>query len=115
MVSVCPEGQLLLTCERISGTILYWNVFIPHPMATTRERFVLSQGILLSPEFKIGFTMFNITRTSDSPLVSQLLINNVTTETNGSTIYCSEGGDETNAIMTVINIKYKGKIILENE
>ena len=115
MVTVCPEGQLLLTCERMSGSILYWNVSIPHPTAITRERFVLSQGVLLSPEFKIGFTEFNITRTSDSPLISQLLINNVTTEMNGSTIYCSEDGNETNAPMTVINIKYKGKIILENE
>ena len=81
MVSVCPGGQVLLTCERISGSFLYWNVCIPHPMATlTRERIVTSQGILLLPEFKIGFTEFNITHTSSSPLISQLLINNVTTE-----------------------------------
>ena len=100
MVSVCPGGQVQLTCERIFGSILYWDVSVPHPMAITRERFVLSQGSLLSPEFKIDFTEFNITRTSDSPLISQLLINNVTTEINGSTIYCSEDGNENNAPMT---------------
>ena len=110
MVTVCPEGQLILTCERISGTILYWDVSVPHPMnmATTRERFVHSEGGLLSPDFKIGFTEFNITRTSDSPLTSQLLINNVTAEINGSTIYCSEDGNENNAPMTVINVKNNG-------
>ena len=110
MVAVCPGGQLSLTCERMSSTILYWNVSIPHPMATTRERFITSEGVLLSSEFTIGVTEFNITRTSGSPLISQLLISNVTTEINGSTIYCSEDGDENNAPMTEIIIK--GIIIL---
>jgi hypothetical protein len=110
MVTACPGGQLSLTCERVSGSILYWDVSVPNPMATTRERIVTSQEVLLSPEFKIGFTEFNITLTSDSPLISQLLITNVTTEINGSTIYCSEfeDGKENNAPMSAINVRYKG-------
>ena len=108
MASVCPEGQLLLTCVRISGSILYWDVSVPHLAGAATQRIVQNQGSLLSPEFNIGFTEFNITRTSDSPLISQLLINNVTTKINGSTIYCSEDGDENGAPMTVIDIKYKG-------
>ena len=111
MVAICSEGQLSLTCRRISSTILYWDVSVPPPIATNRERFVTSEGVLLSPEFTIGITEFNITRTSDSPLISQLLINNVTTEINGSTIYCSEGGDENNSPMTIIIVKNKGIII----
>ena len=115
MVSVCPGGQVLLTCERISGSLLYWDVSVPRIPSATAQRIVLSQGDLLSPEFRIGFTEFNITRTSENPLISQLLISNVTTEINGSTIYCSEDGDETNAPMTVINVKYKGRILLDNK
>jgi hypothetical protein len=107
MVTVCPEGQLLLTCERTSGrSILYWDVSVPH-LATNRERIVTSQGIT-SPEFKIGFTEFNTTLTSEGPLISQLLINNVTTEINGSTVYCSEDGNETGAPAIAINVKYNG-------
>ena len=111
MVSVCSGGQVLLTCERMSGSILYWDVSVPHPVATNRERIVLNQGILLSPDFKIGFTEFNVTRTSDSPLTSQLLINNVTTEINRSTIYCSEDGNENNALMVTIDVTSEGIII----
>ena len=107
VVSICPGGQVLLTCERIYGSILYWNISVSH-LATTRERIVLSQGSILSPEFRIGFTEFNITRTSASPLVSQMLINNVTTEINGSTISCSEDGDENNAPMIAIKVTHKG-------
>ena len=119
MVSVCPGGQVLLTCERISDSVLpinqlHWTISTPHPMAITRERIVTSEGVI-SPEFRIGFTEFNVTLTSDSPLISQLLINNVTTEINGSTIYCSEDGDENNAPMTVINIKYKGMIMKNDD
>ena len=98
MVSVCPGGQVLLTCERMTGSILYWDISVP--MATPLERLVLSQGALLSPDFRIGFTEFNISRTSDSPLISQLLISNVTTNIN---VYCSDDGNENNSPMTVIH------------
>ena len=104
MVSVCPGGQVLLTCERISGFILYWDVSVPQLAGITIRRIVPSQGDTLLPEYKIGFTKCNITRTSESPLISQLQINNVTTGTNGSTIYCSEDGNENNAPMIVINV-----------
>ena len=108
MVSVCPGGQLLLTCERMNGSILYWDVSVPPPIVITRQGLIVTGGDLLSPDFKIGFTEFNINRTSYNPLISQLLINNVTAEINGSTIYCSEDGNENNAPMTVINVKNNG-------
>ena len=115
MVTICPEGQILLTCERVSGSILYWDVSVPHPAgATTRQRIIVpaSPGVVLSPDFKINVTKFNVTRTSDSPLTSQLLINTVTTAINGSTIYCSEDGNDNNAPITTVNVvKSKGMIM----
>ena len=98
MVSVCPGGQVLLTCERRSGSVLYWDVSVP--MVTTFERIILSQGSLVSPDFRIGFTEFNISRTSENPLISQLLISNVTTNIN---VYCSDDGTENNSPMTAIH------------
>ena len=117
MVSVCPGRQVLLTCERMSGSFLFWTVSIPH-LAMTREIIVSSQGAISTTALQFNglhLTEFNVTRTSDSPLISQLLINNVTTEINESVIYCSKDGDESNASMTVIKVKNKGRIILENE
>jgi hypothetical protein len=114
MVSVCPGEQVLLTCERVNGSVLFWDVSVPHMTSATTQRIVPSQGTILSPEFRIGFTEFNITRTSESPLISELLIKNVTTEINGSTIYCSEDGNENNAPMIAINaIIFKGTVITE--
>ena len=119
MVSVCPGGQVLFTCERLNGSVLFWDVSVPqdHIMAranlTQKQRIIVpSQVDVLSPYFEIGFTEFNVTRISSGPLTSQLLINNVTTEINGSTIYCSEDGDENGAPMTEINVMFKGAIII---
>ena len=111
MVSVCPGGQVLLTCERTSGSSLYWDISAPRLCATIDPRLVLNQGVIISPVFKIGFTEFNITRTSESPLISQLRISNVTTEMNGSIIYCSEDANENSASMAAINV-HKGMIII---
>ena len=44
MVSVCSGGQVLLTCERISGSFLFWTVSIPR-LAIIREVIVPGQGI----------------------------------------------------------------------
>ena len=107
MVSVCPGGQVLLTCET-NGSVFHWIVSSPH-LDIPREIIVTSQGVLLSSEFRIGFTEFNVTLISGSSLISQLLISNVTTEINGSRVYCSEDGNENNSPMTVIN---KGMIIV---
>ena len=108
MASLCPGGQVQLTCERTSGFSLYWDVSAPHLAGATTRSPVISQVVLLSPEFRIGFTGFNITRTSESPLVSQLLISNVTTEINGSTIYCSEDGNENGAPMVTLIVTNEG-------
>ena len=108
MVSLCPGGQALLTCERTSGSFLYWTVSVPH--LDTRERIVADQGDF-SPNLLFNglhSTAFTITRTSESPLVSQLLISNVTTEINGSTIYCTEDGNENEAPMITIIVTNEG-------
>ena len=53
-------------------------------------------------------TAFTVTRTSINPLTSQMMVNNVTTVMNGSTIYCSEDGNENGAPMVTINVINEG-------
>ena len=113
MVSVCPGGKILLTCERTSGSFLHWTISVPH-LAVTPKVIVTPQGDILQSRFEIGFTEFNITRTSESPLTSQMLINNVTARINGSNIYCSENSNENDAPMVAINvIGYTGMLWLQ--
>ena len=92
IVSVCPGGQVLLTCEGISGSFLFWTVSIPR-LATTHDTIVADQGAVSTTDLQFNglhSTAFNVTRTSGNPLISQMMVNNVTTEMNGSTIYCSD-------------------------
>ena len=115
MVSVCPGGEGLLTCERISGSFLYWTVSVPR-LAMTRESIVANQGPLST--IYLQFNGLHLIVCLMSPvhlevhhiLISQMLVNNVTTEINGSTIYCSEDDNENNAPQIVINVLYKGMI-----
>ena len=89
----------------MSGFFLHWTVSVPHNIiAVTPEVIVTSQRDTLQSRFEIAFTEFNITRTSESPLATQMLINNVTAEMNGSNIYCSEDGNENDAPMVAINV-----------
>ena len=110
MVSVCPGEQGLLICERMSGFFLYWNVSIPH-LAMSRETIISSVGAVNTTYLQFDGILsiaFNITRTSISPLTSQMMINNVTTEINGSTIYCSNSSNENGAPMATINVINEG-------
>ena len=107
MVSVCPGGQVLLTCERITGSFLYWDVSIPRLDAMSREIIVSNQGDIDTTALQqFNGLQFTVTRTSENPLISQLLIKNVTTEINGSTIYCSEDGNENGASAVAVNVIY---------
>ena len=106
MVSVCPGGLILLTCERMSGSFLHWTVSIPH--LAIRESIISDQGAFSTTDLLFSglhSSAFTVTRTSSSPLTSQMMVNNVTTAMNGSTIYCSEDGNENGApAVTVIII-----------
>ena len=110
IVTVCPGGQVLLTCERISGSFLRWHISIPH-LAMSREAILSSIGVVSATYLNFGTslsTTFNITRTSGNPLISQMMVTNVTTAINGSTIYCSTNSDENGAPMVTINVINEG-------
>ncbi|MCG8622191.1 MAG: hypothetical protein MJE68_09390 [Proteobacteria bacterium] len=81
----------------------------------SRETIVSRTGDISTTDLKFNvlhLTEFNVTRTSGSPLISQLLINNVTTVINGSTIYCSENGNENGAPAVAVIVLYNGKLYI---
>ena len=73
----------------------------------SRETIVSNQGNIDKTALQFNglhATEFTITRTSGNPLTSQMMVNNVTTEMNGSTIYCSEDGNENGAPAVAVNV-----------
>ena len=78
---------------------------------TSHENIVPNQGTFHPVDIRLaGFhsATFTITRTSVNPLTSQMMVSNVTTEINGSTIYCSEDSNENGAPMVTINVINEG-------
>ena len=97
-------------CEGINGSFLFWTVTVPS-LATTRETVVANQGAISTTDLQFNglhASAFTITRTSDSPLTSQMMVNDVTTAMNTSTIYCSESYNENGAPMITIDVTRKG-------
>ena len=107
LVTVCPGGQVLLTCERTSGSFLHWTVSVPHQLPA-RGKIVTRQGVFGTALIQFNHATFTITHTSSSPLTSQMMVTGVTTAINGSTIYCSADGDENEAPMVTITITNEG-------
>ena len=109
-VSVCPGGQVLLICERMSGSFLFWTVSIPR-LATHGTIIVADQGAISTTDLQFNglhSTAFTVTRTSGNPLTSQMLISNVITVMNGSTVYCSEDRNTNGAPAVAVNVINKG-------
>ena len=109
MVSVCPGGQILFTCEGMFGSFLFWTVSVPR--LTTRDTIVSSQGAISTTDLQFNGlhpTAFTVTRTSGNPLISQMMVNDVTAEMNGSTIYCSEDRNTNGAPVVAVNVTNKG-------
>ena len=116
-MSVCPGEQVLLTCESVSAgsvSFLFWTVSVPR-LAMTRDTVIADQGVISTTDLQFNglrSSAFTVTRTSGNPLIIQMVID-VTTEMNGSTIYCSENainGNANGTPMVTINVTNKGII-----
>ena len=95
------------------SVFLFWTVSVPR-LAMTRNIVVADQGIISITDLQFNglhSSAFTVTRTSGNPLTSQMMVNDVSTEMNGSTIYCSENminGNANGTPMVTINVTNKG-------
>ena len=95
MATVCSGDQLNLTCHATpSETPIRWNLTIPSRSNSVPElRFLSSDGNTASvTSLIIEQTVFQFLRTSTSPLISLMVIDNVSSDVNGTRVECSYGG-----------------------
>ena len=101
----------MLTCEIMSdSSFLYWTVSVPN-LARTRETIIADQGAFSTTGLQFNglpSTAFTVTRTSGNPLTSEMMVNDATNAMNGSTIYCSQDGNENWAPMVTVNVTNQG-------
>ena len=106
--SVCSGDQLTLTCHTMPNvTLLRWTLTIPDRPAPDIRFLSVGSTASMMPLI-VRQTVFQFLRTSVSPLISTMVINNVSTSLNGTRVECSYGGVmET----TIINVIRNGKSI----
>ena len=96
----CPEDQVILICHT-NLTLLKWSIIIADRLMP-EERFISSTGSAESQApLIINYTEFQFLRTSTSPLMSTVLIDNVTAYLNGTRVECT-GRDTTSTTVIVI-------------
>ena len=95
-VSVCSRGQINLTCQATPNeTLLQWSLTLPG-RSQPEIRYISSLGNVQSvTPLTVGQTVFQFFRTSTSPLTSDIVVNNVSVELNGTRMDCSYGGSLT--------------------
>ena len=108
---MCPKEQLTLECQSSlqDDFILEWNVYVPYRNKTYSKPFS-KDGVrdltTVAIESMVTLSFDRISESGDLPLVSQLSINNVSVNLNGTRINCTERTiDNDNLIIqTVIHI-----------
>ena len=91
---MCPAEQHILICNTTQDQLLEWNVYIPYYNRSYGPKVYAYQGTRdLSSVVVDSMVTLTFDRTSESgvrPFVSQLSINNVATQLNGTMINCTE-------------------------
>lgn len=111
---MCSGDQLNLTCHPAPNeTLLVWSVAIPGRLAA-ELRFISSDGNTDSvAPFIVGQTVFQFLRTSISPepLVSTMIIENVSTSLNGTRVECSYNYGDRVLSTYIINVIGNGMLL----
>ena len=102
---MCPGEQLVLECDTNSSVLLLeWSItFNSSILQHTEMRSVDSLGSAESqPPFVVNHTEFQFLRNSVSPLISTMIIHNVSTILNGTRIDCRYNGMTSTTFIRVI-------------
>ena len=90
---MCPGDQLNLTCHTTPNeTLLQWSIDIPDRPVPEQKFFSSGSNTVSVAPLTIGQTVFQFMRTSTSPLTSLMVIDNVSSDVNGTRVECSSGG-----------------------
>ena len=107
IASVCPNEQLILTCQaRPDEVLLQWSLRFPG-RSQAEDRYISSEGSAnRAPNLNVmGNTSFQFLRISTSPLISMMVIDNVSSSLNGTRVDCIYGHEmmSTDTINVITN------------
>ena len=98
-------NQLRLTCSSNESEI-FWSVTHPNIQTEIGLQPITTTGLNSTRQFYTSVGVFQFFRTSVSPLISELLVDNTTADLNGTEITCTRIDG---TITEIINIIERGK------
>ena len=108
VIAVCPAEQHILTCNATQDQLLEWNVYIPYYNMSYGPKLYAYEGARDTSSVEVNpMVTLTFDRTFESgvfPFVSQLSINTVATQLNGTMISCTECTLENIILQAIIHI-----------
>lgn len=102
---VCPGDRFALTCSSSDNQLL-WTVTSPHTPDEIHTVAVLQSGVVSPQNITVNHAVFRVSTTSNSPLTSEIITENVMANVNGTNVACSRSeATTTTTTITVINGK----------
>ena len=103
---VCISDKLTLICNT-NGTSIQWGISNPHNLITGVGNQLISTTTtnerLENLKFATNRGIFQFFRTSSSPLISELQIDNVTADLNGTRVECTSIEGMTTTVINIID------------
>lgn len=93
-VLVCPGRQFLMTCFSNDSMFLQWNVTIPYYNVTNTRVISAFNTARHVTQLQVPSVVIDFAIPSISPLISELLVNSITVNLNGTKIECTERDTE---------------------
>ena len=98
---VCQGEQLSVTCST-DGDAMQWTVVPAEAPAGSGFSAIVTPSDVSPSHLEINGGDLRFTRTSTSPLVSVVLIDNVTSSLNGARLNCTHSEGMTSTVINVI-------------
>lgn len=99
---VCSGDRLMLTCSSSNHQML-WTVTSPHTPNNTHTVAVLMSGVVSPPSITVNNAVFRVSTTSISPVTSEVIVESVMANVNGTRVTCSHSEAMT-TVTTIIVI-----------
>ena len=114
IASACDGEHVTLTCIANASKFLAWNITFPDDTNQRPElRYISSMSTFTCQAPRTVYqTVFQFIRTSTLPLISTLVVYNMTSALNGTRVNCLDVEDNFTTISTtLINVTENGMVI----
>ena len=112
---VCEGDSISLTCSTVNGTNIIWTATFPDDCNDSITSAFVSRSLVVPnpPEEVICNSHLHFSKSSNSPLTSTILIENVTSAVNGVRVNCRHEDGNSSIVLHVVKGTSVGVTVID--